>query len=780
MGQCFLAHWYGWAILCFPIQVLGWSVTPNNRSGWERLFRNVRSDLVNLRLRTKFLLSLVLISGGLTCATLLVVRHTAQVQVHREIRENARNAILTFQIMQHQHEVALSRKADLLASMAFMRNGDATTIKDVSEDPWHSDDCDLFVLADRRGKIIALHSTIPAFPIATAEETLGRSLKTGKSKTADWWYSGERLYQVVLQPFYDGAPTKNNLLGTVVVGRGIEPAAEELSKASSSQIAFRYGKELVASTLSASRQSELMSQLRTEDPREQLIQIDGERFLARPEELTFGAGPTVGLVVLKSYDDALRFLQKLNRVLCGLGLLAVLAGGALVFMISDRFTRPLGTLVEGVQALEHGDFAYPLEPRGEDEVAQVTRAFDRMRTTLKSNESQKRQLEHELRQAHKMEAVGRLAGGVAHDFNNLLTVIKGHTDLMVDRLEQGNSLRGSAIQIQKASDRAASLTRQLLAFCRMQVLQPKILDLNKLVSEMCSLLKRLVREDTSFTFRAGDSLGRVEADPGQIEQVIMNLTVNACDAMPQGGSLTIETNTVTVDEEQARTRPPMNPGRYVLLTVVDTGHGMDAETKARIFEPFFTTKGQGKGTGLGLATVYGVVKQSGGFVWVESEVGKGAKFEVYLPVVNEPEESPKQEARMPVPTQRSEVVLIVEDEEGVRELACEFLKSAGYSVLSARDGQEALAMVERSKAQIHVLVTDVVMPNMRGPELAKRLKTRSSDLKVVYMSGYLEYSRDSGEFLDGSFFLQKPFSREVLIEKISEALESERTVQQVL
>jgi signal transduction histidine kinase/CheY-like chemotaxis protein len=744
----------------------------------SEFLRTLRSDLLNLRLRTKFLLSLVLISGGLTCATLLVVRHTAQVQVQREIRENASNAILTFQIMQHQPEVALSRKADLLASMAFMRNGDATTINDVSEDPWHSDDCDLFVLADSRGKIVALHSTIPTFPIGTAEETLARSLKNGK--TGDWWYSGNRLYQVVLQPFYDGAPTKSNLLGTVIVGRGVEPAAEELSKASSSQIAFRYGSEIVASTFSASRQAGLMSQLRTEDSQEQLVQIDGERFLARPVELTSGPGPTVGLIVLKSYDDALKFLQKLNRLLCGLGLLAVLAGGALVFMISDRFTRPLGTLVEGVLALEQGDFAYPLEPRGEDEVAQVTRAFDRMRSTLKTNESQKRQLEHELRQAHKMEAVGRLAGGVAHDFNNLLTVIKGHTDLMVDRLEPGNSLRGSAIQIQKAADRAASLTRQLLAFCRMQVLQPKVLDLNKLVSEMCSLLKRLVREDTSFTFRAGDSLGRVKADPGQIEQVIMNLTVNACDAMPQGGSLIIETSTVTVDEEQARSRPPMAAGRYVLLAVVDSGHGMDAQTKARIFEPFFTTKEQGKGTGLGLATVYGVVKQSGGFVWVESEPGKGARFEVYLPVVNEPEEGPKQEEKMPIRTQRSEVVFIVEDEEGVRELACEFLKSAGYSVLTASDGKEALAMVERSKAQIHVLVTDVVMPNMRGPDLAKRLKKRSADLKIVYMSGYLEYSRESGEFLDDSFFLQKPFSRDTLIQKIKEALESDRTVQQLV
>jgi signal transduction histidine kinase len=735
---------------------------------------NLTRRETNLRLRTKFLLSLAMITAGLTCATLLVVRHTAQVKVQREIKQNALNAILTFQIMQHQHQVALSRKADLLASMAFMRNGDATTIQDVSEDPWHSDDCDLFVLADRRGKIIALHSTIPTFAASTAEETLSRSLKKGL--TEDWWYSGQRLYQVVLQPFYDGAPTKSHLLGTVIVGRGVEPATEELSKASSSEIAFRYGDDIVASTISLSRQPELMRQLQTENPQEELIQINGERFLARSVELTSGSGPTVSLIVLKSYDEALEFLQKLNRLLCGLGLLAVLAGGTLVFIISDRFTRPLGSLVEGVRALEQGDFSYPLEARSKDEVAQVTQAFDRMRSTLKTNESQKQQLEDQLRQAQKMEAIGRLAGGVAHDFNNLLTVIKGHGGLMLDRLQPTDALHGSACQIEKAADRAASLTRQLLAFSRMQVLQPKVLDLNTLVSEMCSLLRRLVREDISFTFRAGESLGRVKADPGQIEQVIMNLTVNACDAMPKGGRLTVETRNVTVDEAFAITRPPMLSGHYVRLTVEDTGHGMDANTRARIFEPFFTTKEQGKGTGLGLATVYGVVKQSGGCIWVESEPGKGARFEVYLPVVHELEDRPRPEGTATAPTLQSEIVLIVEDEDAVRELASEFMKSAGYTVLTARDGEEALAIAERSGEPIHVLVTDIVMPNMRGPELAKRLKALCTDLKIVYMSGYLEYDKGSGDFLEEGFFLQKPFSRDTLVCKVGEALRYERAV----
>jgi signal transduction histidine kinase/ActR/RegA family two-component response regulator len=728
---------------------------------------------INLRLRTKFLLSLVLITACLTCATLLVVRRSAQMRVQREIQQEALNTVLTFEVVQHQHQVDLSRKADLLASVAFMRNGDATTIQDVSEDPWQSGECDLFVLADPNGKIVALHSTIPEFPITTAEQMLARSLKDGN--TAGWWYSGQRLYQVVLQPFYDGAPVKANLLGTVIVGRGIDPAANDLSRGSSSQVAFRYGSDIVASSLDASKARDLARELHASKPQQEL-NIDGERFFASSVDLTPGANPAVSIIVLKSYSEALAFLENLNHLLIALGLIAVLAGGILAFAISDRFTRPLESLAEGVQALEKGDFAYPLEAHGGDEVAQVTRAFDRMRSTLKNNEVQRQQLEDQLRQSQKMEAMGRLAGGVAHDFNNLLTVIKGHSGLLLDRLQGTDSAQGSARQIDKAADRAASLTRQMLAFCRMQVLQPKVLDLNALVSEMSSLLRRLVREDIAFTLQAGESLGRVKADPGQIEQVIMNLTVNAGDAMPEGGKLTIETRNVVVDEQLARQRPPMQPGRYVLLAVMDTGHGMDANTKARIFEPFFTTKEQGKGTGLGLATVYGVVKQSGGCIWVESAPGKGARFEVYLPAVDELEEVVRPQDTTVAPARRSETVLIVEDEAAVRELASEFMKSAGYTVLAAQDGEEALALAACAEEQIQVLVTDVVMPNMRGPELAKRLKACYPNLKVVYMSGYLEFNTEGGEFLDEAFFLQKPFSRHTLVRKVAEAVSDDRVL----
>jgi len=449
------------------------------------------------------MLAFALVTAGLTCATLLIVRRAAEKRVQQEIKGEARNALLTFQVLQHQRQVALSRKADLLASLASMRNGEATTIQDVGEDPWQSEECDLFVLANSSGKITALHSTMAKFPLDVAQDLLSHDLKQGSS--TGWWYSGTRLYQVVLQPFYGDQPTNSNLSGTVIVGHGMDRSANDLRRISSSHMAFRYGRDIVASTLPAFKEQDFARALRSGSSSEQ-INVEGQRFFASSVELTSGTQP-VSFIVLKSYDEALAYLARENQLLAGLGFLAVLTGTVLVFLISDKFTRPLASLDEGVHALEQGDFAYPLETNGTDEVAHVTRAFERMRSTLKNNESQKQQLEDQLRKAQKMEAIGQLAGGVAHDFNNLLTVIKGHGDLILDRLRPTDPLHGNAHQIEKAADRAASLTRQLLAFSRMQVLQPKVLDLNSLVADMCSLLKRLVREDITFTFRAGESLG---------------------------------------------------------------------------------------------------------------------------------------------------------------------------------------------------------------------------------------------------------------------------------
>ncbi len=344
---------------------------------------------------------------------------------------------------------------------------------------------------------------------------------------------------------------------------------------------------------------------------------------------------------------------------------------------------------------------------------------------------------------------------------------------MLERLNPAAPEHARAQQIQKVADRAAALTRQLLAFSRRQVLQPKVVDMNELIAEMSRLLRRLVREDIEFQLRLGESLGRVKADPSQLEQVLLNLTVNACDAMPHGGRLTIETRNVIADEEYARRHATVEPGEYVLLVVSDTGEGMDAETKARIFEPFFTTKGAGKGTGLGLATVYGVVKQSGGYIWVESTPGAGSAFEVYLPVTEARPECLLEESPASVRKRHKGTVLVTEDEAEVRTLACEFLKSAGYQVLTAQDGEEALAIMQRLGKTVQVLLADVVMPKMGGPELAKRLERLAPDLKVVYMSGYLENGQEHSEVMESRFFLQKPFSRDALVRQVAEAMKNE-------
>ena len=734
----------------------------------------LRRGQQNLQLRTKLLLSFVLLTAALTCATLLIVRRNAVAQAQQQIEQDARNATLTFRLVQRQQQMALSRKADLLASLAFMRNGDATVIEDASEDPWQSEDCNLFVLADKNGKIVALHSTSSAFPPFAAQEMVLRSVSRGE--TSGWWFGGRNLYQVVLQPFYDGEPRKKNLQGFVVVGRLIdERAASDLGRIASSDVVFLYGDDVAIGTLPPLKQLELTHQIHDHLALTQ-VSLGDQRYYVSSVELTPGLHPAANLIVLKSYNEVAAYLQRLNRLLLGLGLLATFAGGALIFVISDTVTRPLASLVQGVQALERGDFTHPLELGGHDEVSRLTRTFDGMRGTLKRNEAQREQLEGQLRQAQKMEALGRLAGGVAHDFNNLLTVIRGHSELLLDRLQPGDVLYNNSQQICKTADRAASLTRQMLAFSRMQVLQAKVLDINELIAEMGKLLRRLIREDIEFSLRLGDSLGRVKADPGQLEQVLLNLTVNASDAMPLGGTLTIETRHVVVDRKYARMRPSIEPGKYVQVSVTDTGLGMDAATKARIFEPFFTTKEPGKGTGLGLATVYGIVKQSGGFIWVESEPGNGTRFELYLPSTSERVEGEFGETvrKRTASAGRQGTVLVVEDEREVRELACEFLTAAGYSVLTAQDAREALETAERVGGSIQVVLTDVVMPKMRGTELAIRLKSLLHHVKIVYMTGYLEQDEGGSGLLEDAFFLQKPFSRETVVGKVGQALNSER------
>jgi two-component system, cell cycle sensor histidine kinase and response regulator CckA len=383
--------------------------------------------------------------------------------------------------------------------------------------------------------------------------------------------------------------------------------------------------------------------------------------------------------------------------------------------------------------------------------------------------TERKRLEEQLRQSQKMEAVGRLAGGVAHDFNNLLTGIIGYADLLRAGLPPESGLQADAEEVRKAAERAASLTRQLLAFSRRQVLQPQILSLNEAVGEMERMLRRLIGEDVELVTERAPDLGAVEADPGQIEQVIANLVVNARDAMPAGGRLVVRTANVEVNGHPP-TEPQMRSGSYVLLSVSDSGTGMDGETQARMFEPFFTTKEVGKGTGLGLATVYGIVKQSGGYIWVTSAPGAGSTFDIYLPRAERPAADAPPRPAGPRARTGSERVLVVEDERLVRELIARNLAERGYEVVTAANGAEALELAGAREEGIDLLLTDVVMPELGGPELAARLTAHRPHLKVVYMTGYAERAV-AGELAPWPL-LQKPFDVGTLAEAVRDVLDN--------
>lgn len=442
--------------------------------------------------------------------------------------------------------------------------------------------------------------------------------------------------------------------------------------------------------------------------------------------------------------------------------------------------RPLKQIMESLKR----DDPKPIEGISRDnsefgELARTTRKFFEQRDNLiremeerRAAKEALRKSEEELRHSQKMEAVGRLAGGVAHDFNNLLTAIIGYAELISTRVTSNALAKQNADLIRKAGEQAAALTRQLLAFSRKQILQPKVIDLNALVVEMERLLRRVIGERFDLQSHPEAQNPRVKADPSQIEQVVLNLGVNARDAMPKGGELIIRTANVRLDETTApQISASLLPGDYVMLSVTDTGAGMDEETKAHIFEPFFTTKGPGKGTGLGLATVYGIVRQTGGGIAVETQPGKGSTFRIYLPMVTAPLDYTKTPSAPVEKSENFETVLVVEDEEIVRELVCDVLEEQGYNVICAADGLEALEMAGNFDGTIHLLVTDVIMPHMNGHELAGKLSRIRPDMKVLYVSGYSDTDLGEHGILDSRFeLLQKPFTPQTLARKVRDVI----------
>ena len=483
--------------------------------------------------------------------------------------------------------------------------------------------------------------------------------------------------------------------------------------------------------------------------------------------------------VLWTVDRNLRFTSAVGSGLARLGLKPnQLVGMSLsdYFETRDQSFTPIAAHLRAVAGdpvtfpveWKKGSYACHVEPL-RDAAGGVQGAI-----CMALDVTDRKQLEEQFRQAQKMEAVGRLAGGIAHDFNNLLMVIQGYADLLADRLPVGESLHRNAEQIQTAAQRAAALTQQLLAFSRKQILAPKVLNVHSVVADMEKMLQRLIGEDIELETSSKPDLWLVKADRSQIEQVVMNLAVNARDAMPKGGRLTIETANVEFDSTVSHSPAVVAPGKYVMLAVTDNGCGMDTKTQAHIFEPFFTTKEKGKGTGLGLATVYGVVKQSGGYVWVYSEPGHGTTFKIYLPRIEDETASAGADrntsaAALP---RGSEVVLLVEDEVGVRELAREYLEMSGYTVIVAPDGHTAIELAAMHAGTIHLLMTDMVMPGIGGRELAERVIAVRPDIKILYMSGYTDQAVvHQGILGTDAPLLQKPFTLAALTTKLREILD---------
>ncbi|HEY0369415.1 MAG TPA: ATP-binding protein [Chthoniobacterales bacterium] len=499
-------------------------------------------------------------------------------------------------------------------------------------------------------------------------------------------------------------------------------------------------------------------------------------------------GQRVGELVVRNESPIVHELNRSSaRLLIALAIFCIV----LLLLLTVSLVRWVGIPLRRTMESLNRDDPQPILGLCKDnsefgELARTIRKFFEQRDNLlreveerRATEEALRKKDEELRHSQKMEAIGRLAGGVAHDFNNLLTAIIGYADLINNRASQDAVVRQHAELILKAGEQAAGLTKQLLAFSRKQLLQPRVIDLNQLVVDMERLLRRVIGERFELRTLPEAADGRVMADPTQIEQVILNLGVNARDAMPTGGSLTIRTANVWLDEHKAaRISGLMKAGDYVELSVSDTGAGMDEKTKSHIFEPFFTTKGPGKGTGLGLATVYGIVRQTGGGISVDSEVGKGSTFRIFLPQETKPVEQPKAIVPRPDRTQRFETVLVAEDEEIVRELICDVLEDEGYRVLCARDGTEALLMAREHDGPIHLLVSDVIMPHMNGPELAAQLSSARPDVKVLYVSGYSDNDiGDHGVIGANIELLQKPFTPQTLATRVRDVIE-ERTYAQ--
>lgn len=576
-----------------------------------------------MRLRTKFLLSLIAVSAGLTWATLLIVRHRVRLHVRDEIFEALRDSVITFQRFQHERELVFARSAALMADLppieSLMTSQDETTIQDASVNFWRKAGSDLFVLADRTGHVMALNTVTAGFSREDAQSALDRSL--GRGETRDWWFGGGHLYEVFLQPIYFGPPGEGTQMGVLAVGYEIgDRLAADVSRIASSQVAFRYGKALVVGTLSATQREEMAGQkepsaiLAAAGPED--VQIGNERFLATSVKLAPDSDPAATLTVLKSYDKATAFLQSLNHWILGVGLAAVLAGSILVFLISTTFTRPLASLVAGVHALEKGDFAYPLKTQGADEVAELSTAFHRMRGTIERTQQ-------DLLHAERLATIGRMASTISHDLRHPLTVVLAYAEFLSERKLTDEQRSDFYQEIRLAVNRMTEQISSLLNFSkRGETLRPEAGSLDEVIQHSIQTIHaRPEFREVSIRFV---SEGSTEAwfDPRKIERVFHNLLLNACEASP-ADSARIEVKT----RESAE---------GLEVRVADNGSGIPDAIRSRLFQPFIS-HGKENGFGLGLTVVQKIVRDHGGEIEVESTGATGTVFRFTIPRRPQPE-----------------------------------------------------------------------------------------------------------------------------------------------
>ena len=712
-------------------------------------------------LRTKLLVSMLAVVCLLTAAVLTVVQQGMRAHVREDLSVELTAQSAVYSKVEDTRRAETAQSAALLSGLpnikALMSTNDLPTVQDGSEPLLQTSGADLLILQNEAGEVLGFHAAAHGL---SAEGT--KPLLLDSDTQRDWWVLDGHIFDVSFSDITAGQGTSRHALGRVVLGRelSLQSLADAGSFGKSELLIQQEGKPVLGSLPPGAWGSfglELAKRPTTAQPRNHTdtVTVAGERYVYSVVELP-GAHP-IQLYSLRSYDQATEFLRSLNQTLLILGVAAVGLGAMIVFILSRQITRPLELLADGARYLARDDFDFRLQVKGQDEVAELSRSFDQMRASLKQSR------EGMLRSA-RLEAVGRLAGGVAHDFNNLVMIIKGYSDILLS--SASDESKPMLEEIKRAGDRATGLTRQLLAFSRKQVLEPQIVDANQSVQNMVKMLRVLIGEDIELVTNLSDDTPRIQVDPGQLEQVIMNLAVNARDAMPNGGKLIVETQRCQLDESYVAGRSEVVPGAYVVLAVTDSGMGMARETQEHIFEPFFTTKDPGKGTGLGLATVYGIVKQSRGHISVYSEVGLGTTFKVYLPAVEKSASVVPAESSAP-PHRGSETVLVVEDEAALRSLAVASLKRLGYVVLAAGNGVQALEVAGQYAGNIDVVVSDMIMPRMGGLELVGKLKEKRPGIRVIFVSGYTEAATlDRARLEPDAALLSKPFSMETLASKI--------------